>query len=477
MNLFAFQIGLAVILAVTFSIRTEAQNLLAGVSKVDITPPVGFRCGGGYGEAISTGIDDPLMAKAIVLQQGDRSSAIVISDLLSVPPDLSRDARQGASRRTGIPAENIVIAATHNHGSPEFWGTLRDIAHAEAVKTHGSDPHEKIDYQTKLVDAWVEAVAMAHDACRPVSIDISIAKQHGLAFNRRFHMKNGTVRFNPGAGNPDIVRPAGPVDSDLPIVLFRSDDEKRIPVASLTTFAMHTAVHGGRTFSGDFPAILQRELRAKLGRDFISVFAEGTAGDINHIDVSDMHPLRGRPEVERIGIALSETVTGAIQAMTSARTPDLAVASKTAFATFQPISEARYHEALHQLREQDSLGLPFLTLVAAWRDCHRWRYTRQFVDGQKPLQIQGIRLTPDTAIVALPHEVFVEIGLAIKATSPFRNTIVMSLSGDVDYYLPTRRAFAEGSYEVTTCPLDPGCGELLLDTARAVLLDLKTGSP
>ena len=50
---------------------------------------------------------------------------------------------------------------------------------------------------------------------------------------------------------------------------------------------------------------------------------------------------------------------------------------------------------------------------------------------------------------------------------------MISLAGDVDFYIPTRRAFEEGSYEVTTCPLDPGCGEILLDTARAALRELK----
>ncbi len=117
--------------------------------------------------------------------------------------------------------------------------------------------------------------------------------------------------------------------------------------------------------------------------------------------------------------------------------------------------------------------MPFLTLVAAWRDCHRYRYSQQYSDGKKPLEIQAIRLDADTAIVTLPHEVFVEIGLAIKARSPFRNTIVISLANDIDYYLPTERAFAEGSYEVTTCPLDPGCGEILLTTAQSALLAVK----
>ena len=460
---------------VLFFMRTEcahANKILVGAAEVDITPPVGFRCGGSYQEVISTGVHDPLFAKALVVRQNNMAAAIVISDLLSVPPDLSRMARDQASEKTGIPPENIVIAATHNHGSPEYWGSLRDIAHSAAMQRHGHDPHETVDYQARLVNAWVEAISKADRMSQPATIGMVVAQQTGLAFNRRFHMQHGSVRFNPGVGNPAIVRPAGPVDTDLPFILFRSVDNQRTTIASLTTFAMHTAVHGGTEFSGDFPAVMQTELCKALGNRFVSLFAEGTAGDINHINVNSPNQTKGRPEVERIGKTLSATILDSLDDMKAVAAPDLAVVSHTAYAPFKSVGKARYAEAIHQLREQKTLRLPFLTVVAAWRDCHRYRYSLLH-DSNKPLEVQAIRLDANTAIVTLPHEVFVELGLAIKATSPFRNTIVISLANDIDYYIPTRRAFEEGSYEVTTCPLEPGCGEILLQTAQAALKELK----
>lgn len=449
-----------------------AEPLRVGMAAVDITPPVGYRTGGGYGEVISTGVTDPLFARALVLRQGSTAAAIVISDLLSVPPDLSAEARRRAGERTGIPASNIVVAATHDHGSPEYWGPLRDIAHEAAVEKHGRDPHEKVDYPARLVTAWVEALVRASERASPCTVHLEVAHQTSLAFNRRFHLRDGSVRFNPGALNPDIVRPAGPVDPELPVLLFRRDDEKRSPLGLLVTFALHTAVHGGTTFSGDFPAVLESRLREELGPDLISIFAEGCAGDLNHIDVSRGDQLRGRAEVERIGETLATTVLRALETAKPLERLDLAVVSRTAHAPFQPVSEERIREARRQLRDQKENGLPFLRLVEAWRDCHRYRYSRLH-DGGKPLEVQAIRLNADTAIVTLPHEVFVEIGMAIRATSPFRHTVVISLANDIDFYIPTRRAFEEGSYEVTTCPLDPGCGELLLDTAREALVELK----
>ncbi len=450
-----------------------AEELRVGVAQIDITPPVGFRKGGGYGEVISTGVRDPLFAKSIVLRQGGVSVALVFNDLLSVPPDLSRSARQRASEQTGIPAENIVIAATHNHGSPEYWGPLRDLAHEAALDQHGSDARETIDYQKKLVWAWSQVIGEADRVALPVTMDVCVARQPGLAFNRRYHMRDGSVRFNPGHGNPEIVRPAGPIDPDIPVVLFRRYDGAAEPIASLTTFAMHTAVDGGGTvFTADFPAVLQTRLQQKFGDAFISLFAEGTAGDINHIDVHDTNQLQGPPEVHRIGNALADAVLAELERARRRSPSDLAATSETIQVSFPAVGEARYQQAKQLLRNQKTGRTPFLELVAAWRDCHRHHHRQHYGD-RKPLEVQAIRLNADTAIVTLPHEVFVEIGLAIKATSPFRNTIVISLANDVDYYIPTRRAFEEGSYEVTTCPLDPGCGELLLDAARRVLQAVK----
>ena len=149
----------------------ESNELLVGAAQVDITPPVGFRTGGGYGEVVSTGIDDPLYAKALVIRQAQTTAAIVISDLLSVPPDLCRKAEEQIHRGMGIRAENIVLAATHSHGSPEYWGSLRDIARESAVRKFGRDPHEVIDYQAKLVAAWVEAVSQAIAAAQPATVE------------------------------------------------------------------------------------------------------------------------------------------------------------------------------------------------------------------------------------------------------------------------------------------------------------------
>jgi len=93
-----------------------------------------------------------------------------------------------------------------------------------------------------------------------------------------------------------------------------------------------------------------------------------------------------------------------------------------------------------------------------------------------PAEVTVLTLGSEVAIVCLPGEVFVELGLAIKQGSPFRTTLVVELSNCVEtIYIPTRAAYAQGSYEVTNSTLQPGAGELLVETALTLLREAASG--
>ena len=114
----------------------------------------------------------------------------------------------------------------------------------------------------------------------------------------------------------------------------------------------------------------------------------------------------------------------------------------------------------------------FMLLVESWRTLNT--HTLRARDGATLQdEVQAIQLGEDLALVTLPHEVFVELGMEIKRRSPFRQTLVLSLANDIDFYVPTRKAFAEGSYEVTTSSYQPGGGELLVEGAVKLLEELK----
>lgn len=458
-------------------IHAAAADFLAGFATADITPPVGWRRAGGYSELISTGVHDPLLAKAMVLSEGNTSVAIVGTDLCSVPRELTDRARAQASTRTGIPGPHIIITATHTHGAPEYYGPLRDFLHARALRQNGGkDSHETIDYQAMLVERWTEVIARAFESRKPVSLSVVVPQQTGVAFNRRYLMKDGTTGWNPGRLNTNIFRPLGPTDPDLPFVLA-ADAVSLQPRGSLTVFAMHSAIYGGAPFGACYPGHLQAELRRLLNApDFVSVFGEGCAGDVNHLDVAAAAPPDGSDYPEMVGAKLAQTIHRALPFSRPVRPGQLAMRSLIVRSAVKPITPAEYASARALMEKLDRADAPFLVIVDAWRKVFQHEFWEKH-QGQLPEEIQAIRLDCDTAIVALPHEVFVELGMAIKSASPFRTTLVISLANDLDFYIPTRRAFEEGHYEPTTCPLEPGCGEVLVAGALKLLNELKPAAP
>jgi hypothetical protein len=277
-------VGAALLFLLASSLAATADELRAGVAVVDITPPVPYRMCGYFEERVSTGVKDPLLAKAIVFEQGDTGAAMVFCDLIGVPREISAAARLQASEATGIQPENIAIAATHSHTGPSYYDALRDHYHQRAIERTGSDPLETVDYGSDLTAKLVQAIVDAQATAAPVELRSGYATERRLSFNRRFHMKDGSVRFNPGLRNPDIVRAAGPIDAQVGLVELTAPGAEH-PLAAIIAFALHLDTTSGTEYSADYPKFTQDALQRSLGADFVSLFGAGTCGDINHLDV------------------------------------------------------------------------------------------------------------------------------------------------------------------------------------------------
>lgn len=444
-----------------------ADDFQVGVSVADITPPKGYRMAGYFNERLNTGTHDPLQAKALVLKQGDRRGAIVFCDLVSMAREVTLRARELAQQRTGIPAANILVHTTHSHTGPLYSGAMRNYFHEQAVAKSGKDPHEEVDYSALLAERIADTIEQASKAAQPVIIQAGVGSQRGLSFNRRFHMKDGTVRFNPGKLNQDMIRPAGPIDTDIGMLLLKSADGKQ-NIAGLTVFALHLDTVGGTDYSADYPFYLEQTLRQKLGVGFISMFGNGTCGDINHIDVTNKLPQKGQEEAGRIGKALAETWLAEMPGFKSLEHPSFDVRRAIIEAPVQKYGKDEVSRAREGMAKIGSSSMPFLEQVKTVKIV-----TLQLRPEKLPLEVQVFRLSDDTAIVGLPGEVFVDLGLAIKRASPFARTFVIELCNDGVHYVPTKKAFVEGSYETVNSLIEPGGGEMLVETAVRLLKELK----
>jgi len=444
-------------------------ELQAGVAVVDVTPPVPYRMCGYFSERLSTGVHDPLQAKALVLGQGREQAALVFCDLIGIPAEVSRRAREKAEQQTGIPRDHILIVGTHTHTGPLFAGGLRQHFHERAVAKHGSDPYEKIDYPAVLVEKLAHAIAQAQAAGQGVSLAAGIAREDKLSFNRRFHMKDGTVGWNPGKLNPNILRPVAPIDPEVPLVYWESASGK--PLAAYVNFAMHLDTVGGLQLSADYPYTLARLLSEFKGPEMLAVFTVGTCGDVNHVNVHWANPQKGHGEAARIGTILAAEALKTFERLQPVEATRLAVRTEIvplALPKIQPgeVEKARQIAARHSAKQGKQPS--FLETVNAYK----------VLDVQarqgKPLEaeVQVIALGRDLAWVGLPGEVFVELGMAIKAASPFERTIVVELANGSIGYVPTKRAYAEGNYEAVSARCAEGSGELLVDASLRLLRQL-----
>lgn len=448
---------------ISISVSARGESWHAGVAETDITPPIGYRVAGYFYERISTGVHDPLKAKVVVLENGTNKAALVFCDLVEMTLPVSVPARKEASVKTGIPISNILICATHSHTGPLFNDLRRDVFHAAAIEKYGKDATEPLDYPKWLAERLVDVIVEANANLHPAQLKVGFAKQEGLAFNRRYFMKNGKVQWNPGFLNPNIDRPAGPTDPAVPIVFIESVDAgKSKPIGAITIFAMHADTTGGTEFSADYPFYLQEELRKTYGPDFISMFGAGTCGNINHLNVSvDASKQKKTPE---LGATLGKTVLAQVPKLEQIEHPSLAVRSEKIVVPLQEVTPEQVTQAQATLKKQEhgKLSVDAFKIADLGRRGKTW-----------PLEVQVFRLGSDTAVVGLPSEIFVEFGLAIKKASPFKNTFVISICNDRPNYIPTVEAFAQGAYEVINSRVAPGTGEKLVEVATKLLKELK----
>ena len=458
-----FALGASVLGGENVVDRSTDSQFLVGTATVDITPPAGYRMSGYFHERFSKGVKDPLLGKAVVFSQGNTLAALVLCDIIGLDREVSIHSRKLIEEQLGIPAANVSVAATHTHTGPLYWGALRDHFHHATVARNGVDPHEEFDYPKFLTEQIVSAVKLAKQELQAASVFAGYGHEDRIAFNRRFVMKNGQVKTWVGINHPDVVRVAGPIDPEIGLIRFNSLAENK-PLSAIISYALHLDTLGGEKFSADYPFYLQRELSKQLGADFVSLFGSGTCGDINHVDTAT----KERNKTEEIGVLLAESVAKAMPTLKPVAKPSLAVKHKVIHVQKQQYSAEQIAQAKKDMDQVGDRGVSFPSRVEAYKIVALQDYVGETV----PLEIHAFRLGPGLAIVTLPGEVFVELGLQIKLASPFKTTLVIELANDAPGYIPTKKAFVEGGYETINSRVASGGGEQMTEAAIGLLKEL-----
>lgn len=448
------------------SLPVRADVFRLGHAAVDITPPpqmpfqVPMRPP--FQVVPATGKHDPLQAKAVVIEGGGVRAAIVACDLTSIPVHIIQEARARVARICSVPPENVMISATHTHTGPNIRPRFFQNASAEQKRVAA-------EYLARLPELMAESVRRAEQALTEAKLSAAIGEVPGVAFNRRFLMKDGTVVSNPHKGRDDLLvnvaRPAGPTDLALPVLYAESAAGQ--PLATMLNFAIHLDTTGGTEYSADFPHQVARLLADVKGAGMLTHFTMGAAGNINHyylLDPARVRRTKGFDEAARIGTLVAAEVIRAYERLQPLRPVPIKVSREV-------LTLRILEEKAPALAKQFGNGPEF----------HDGEMMVRLRDGKYTFEgeVMVITVGDELAFVGLPGEMFVELGLAIKQNSPYRFTFINTLANGAIGYVANRKAYGEGSYGAAAASTrsHPGTGEALVDSAVRQLIALRAMKP
>ena len=227
------RLALCTLLLLQLFAQAQTSALRAGASAVDITPKVfPLNMPGGFSANLAQSAHDPLHARALVLDDGTTTLALVVVDNLGAGPDVLDEAKALAAKATGMSPDRMLISSTHSHSAAPL-NTRSEPAAA---------------YRKLFVEGVAESIIKAHAALRPAAVGAAAHPLPDEVFNRRWYLKPGkmplnpfgrldTVKMNPGT-SPDVLdRPAGPTDPDMTIISVQ--DAKRKPLALFANYSLH----------------------------------------------------------------------------------------------------------------------------------------------------------------------------------------------------------------------------------------------
>lgn len=434
----------------------QGEHILrAGAFAMDITPekfPVASS--GSMTPRQADRAHDPLHARCLVLDNGVRRIAFAICDSCMIPREIFDVAKELASRETGIPTNHILTSATHTHTAVSVGRTFQSKVETE--------------YGEFLSRRIAAGIVQATAQLEPARIGWAVGNNPRQVFNRRWHLRPGValrdpfdrgsdkVRMNPPRASEQLLKPAGPIDPEVPIVSVQATDGR--PIAVLANYSLHYV--GGvpaNSLSADYFGEFARQLARMIKTEgdagsqtdaedraapFVGILSNGTSGDINNINFFEGGPRREPFEQIRL------------------------VANDVAESAYAAYKRVKYHDWVPLGIEQTEIELAVRRPTAdelvdakavlkeagagPYRD-QRTIYANETIQlndypATITAKLQAIRIG-DLGIVSSPCETFVETGLAIKQQSPLRPTFTIELANGYNGYLPTPEQHALGGYE------------------------------
>ena len=414
--------------------------LTVGRAIVDVTPrQLPVIKNGGFLEASANRVVDPLFARCLVLDDGDRRIAIVVVDSCMIPRDLCDQIKQLASEGSGIALSDMMISATHTHAAPSVMDyTLGSRA----------DPA----YRVQLPQQVAESIVRAASNLQPAKVGFARVDAGHLTKNRRWITRpdtmmvdpfgDRTVRamMHPGHQNPNFTGPSGPADPWLSLISFTDQNDE--PLAVFANFSMH--YFGGHPgISADYFSLFCQRLSARLAPDndrHLSLLSQGTSGDLWWGDYAKPSQARTMADFADELVALSIKALGEVEHRADA---DLAMDEHRVRLKRRTPDENRLAWAERKLKLMGNRRPQDRPEVYA----EQAKFLNENPDEE--IVLQAIRIG-NVAITGMPNEVYALTGIKLRFQSPLPNLFNISLANGAAGYIPPPEQHLLGGY--TTWP-------------------------
>ena len=458
------------------------NTLQAGFSRVNINPPLGTEIVGYFHTRYASGILDDLEINALALSAGEDKVLLMSADLCFIGNPVQKVLAESIADATGLTKDQIFIHATHTHTGPVVSLEGKNGMATGGSNTRGVEVTR--EYGVSLCRKFVDAAVLALQDLKPAKMGWAVGKAPNIAFVRRFRMKDGSVRTNPGVGNPDILHPIGDVDERVNVLRFDREGAETIVLAN---FGCHPDVVGGDLVSGDWPTLYRHRLEKAMD-NVKTLFFNGAQGDVNHVNVKakdgDMNDMfHDFDDVARgYGHArhMANVVAGAVlqvydkvnyRDVDTLRSRVQTVSVPSNRATPEQLPLAHKYNDLHKAGKDSEIPFEGMELTTVVSEAARMVFLENGPDSFK-LDVTGVAIGP-VAMVGIPGEPFTGVGVGLKKAEGWQLVLPCCNVNGASGYFPMQDSYDEGGYEARSSKYKAGTAEQLVADGIAILNSLR----
>ncbi len=449
------------------------NQLKVGFGRANITPPMGINVSGYFVKRKAEGVLDQLEANAVAICDGKTTVLLIALDLLGLVQGCAPKFIDAISQKTGLSKESIFVHCTHTHTGPDL-GVV-----------DGEDAQKLVDDNRDfLISRCIDVAHFALNDLKPAKMGYGVAKAPNIAFIRRYRMKDGSVKTNPGVLNPDILHPIGEIDDTVNVIRF---DRENAETVVLANFGCHPDTVGGNLISGDWPT-LTRHFVEKAIDNTKCIFFNGAQGDVNHVNVhptkGDFNDMfndfdgcsRGYGHARHMGRVVAGAVMQVYDKVNYVEDSEIKCLQKTYdIPSNKPdpkdLPLARKYYQLHLDGKDDEIPYKAMMLTTVLANARRMIRLEHGPENFQ-LTFSAIRLGK-VALFGIPGEPFNGIGKGIKQTEGYDLIMPCCLVNGYNGYFPMQDSYDEGGYEASTSIFKAGVAEKIIVCGQEMLTEIK----